>query len=67
MRIQLPGEFLKRPLTFLFLLYSRGVLGVGSVVYLPDNNDPPFLDTVPMAIETGAIEPAVVVVSVMNS
>ena len=42
------------------------MLGVGSVVYLPVNNDPPFLDTVPMAIETGAIEPAVVV-SVMNS
>ncbi len=67
MRIQLPGEFLKRPLTFLFLLYARGVLGVGSVVYLPVNNDPPFLEVVPMAIETGAIEPAVVVVSVMNS
>ncbi len=67
MRIQLPGEFLKRPRAFLFLLYSLGVLGVGSSVYLPLNNDPPFLDTVPMAMLTGAIPPAVVLVSAINS
>ena len=67
MRIQLPGEFLKRPRAFLFLLYSLGVLGVGSFVYLPLNNDPPILDVVPMAMLTGAIPPAVVLVSVINS
>ena len=43
------------------------MLGVGSVVYLPESRLPPILDVVPMAIETGAIDPDVVVVSVMNS
>jgi hypothetical protein len=45
------------------------VFGVGSelITYLPVNKDPPFLDTVPMGMLTGAIEPAVVPVSVMNS
>ncbi len=42
------------------------MLGVGSVVYLPVNNDPPFLDTVPIGMLTVATLPAVVV-SVMNS
>ena len=51
-----------------FLLYSLGVFGVGSepVIYLPANNDPPFLDTVPMGMLTVATLPAVVV-SVINS
>jgi len=45
------------------------VFGVGSelVTYLPVNRDPPFLDTIPMGILTGAIEPDVVLVSAMNS
>lgn len=45
------------------------MFGVGSelVTYLPVNKDPPFLDTVPMGMETGAIPPAVVPVSAMNS
>ena len=50
----------------MFLLYSLGVLGVGSFVYLPVNSDPPNLDVLPMAMLTGAIEPAVVV-SATNS
>jgi hypothetical protein len=53
--------FLKRPLTFLFLLYSFGVFGVGSesVTYLPVNNDPLFLDIVPMGLTATAMLPAV--------
>jgi len=35
-----------------------GVLGVGSLVYLPLNSDPPILVCVPMAILTGATLPA---------
>ena len=46
----------------MFLLYSLGVFGVGSesVVYLPDNKEPPDLDSVPMGILTGAMPPAAV-------
>jgi len=44
----------------LFLFYSLGVFGVGSepVTYLPVSIDPPFLDTMPNALATGAIDPA---------
>jgi len=36
------------------------VFGVGSdpVTYLPVNIDPPFLDTMPRVLATGAIDPA---------
>ena len=62
MRIQLPGEFLKRPRACLFLLYSLGVLGVGSelVIYLPVNIEPPDLDCMLKLVDTGAIDPALV-------
>lgn len=69
MRIQLPGEFLKRPRAFLFLLYSLGVFGVGSdpVMYLPVNRLPPDLDCMPRGMATGAIAPATVPDSGKNS
>jgi hypothetical protein len=61
MHIQLLIEFLNCPRAFLFLLYSLGVLGVGSdpVVYLPVSKEPPDLDSMPMGIATGAMPPAV--------
>jgi hypothetical protein len=37
-----------------------GVLGVGSVVYLPLNIEPPDLDCMPNAWLTGAIDPELV-------
>ena len=59
MHIQLLIEFLNCPRAFLFLLYSLGVLGVGSdpVTYLPDSMEPPDLDTMPRADSTGAMLP----------
>lgn len=43
----------------MFLLYSFGVLGVGSesVMYLPESNEPPDLVCMPKAMLTGAILP----------
>jgi hypothetical protein len=62
MHIQLLIEFLNCPRAFLFLLYSLGVLGVGSdpVVYLPVSKEPPDLDVMPMGMLTGAMPPAAV-------
>ena len=62
MRIQLLGEFSDCLRALLFLLYSFGVFGVGSelVTYLPVNIDPPFLDTRPRVLSTGAMLPALV-------
>jgi len=59
MRIQLPGEFLNCLRALVFLLYSFGVLGVGSesVMYLPESNEPPDLVCNPTAILTGAMLP----------
>lgn len=36
------------------------MLGVGSFVYLPEKNDPPFLDCIPNGAITGAIDPEAV-------
>jgi len=60
MRIVLPVVFLNHQRARFFLLYSFGVLGVGSVVYLPDSKLPPFLDIMPMGCTATATDPAVV-------
>jgi hypothetical protein len=62
MHIQLLIEFLICPRAFLFLLYSLGVLGVGSdpVVYLPVSKEPPDLDNMPMGMLTSAMPPEAV-------
>ena len=59
MHIQLLIEFLNCPRALLFLLYSLGVLGVGSdpVTYLPVSKEPPDLDNIPMGWLTGAMPP----------
>jgi hypothetical protein len=41
----------------LYLFISGGVLGVASLEYLPDNNDPPDLDTVASGCDTDATLP----------
>ena len=60
MRIVWPVVFLDHQRALFFLLYSLGVLGVGSVVYLPLNRFPPFLVIMPMEVAMGAMLPAVV-------
>jgi hypothetical protein len=60
MHIVWPVVFLDHQRARFFLLYSFGVLGVGSVVYLPLNRFPPFLVTMPIGVAAGAMLPAVV-------
>jgi len=58
MRIVWLVVFLDHQRALFFLLYSLGVLGVGSVVYLPLNRFPPFLVIMPMGAATVATLPA---------